>query len=957
MGILHHIINLMKSILKSTLLGMAFLLSATNAFADGNISGQILDSKTSEPLTGVVIVVKGTALGTATDIDGRYTLAVPAGSYELEVRYLGYATKAVNGVLVSDNTVVPFNVVLEEQSQSRDLGEVVVRGTLKKESVNALYVLQKNNVAVSSGISADVIAKSPDRNTSEVLKRVSGASVQNNKFVIVRGLSDRYNIAMLNGALMPSTEPDRKAFSFDVIPSNLIDNLIINKTASADLPGDFAGGVIQVLTRDVPDENFLTIGLGAGYNSQSTGRDFVSNGRCAGEYFGFGKSGNKLPAGFGADFRDYKSQSPEQRNEAVKGLPNSYGEKTSKALPPTSIQASLGNVQRFKNGGKLGTVAGLIHRASQTIVPDFERNFYEEARTVRHTVDSQWRFSSMLAGLANVSYVQGKTKISFKNLYNKLYDNTYYRRSGYSTSNNQQTLLYSSVPNDRQIFSSQLEAEQVLGKRNIRVWGNLNFSSVNQKQYDLRTAAYSRSVSFDANDKPLVDESVAPTLVDRNSRRFFSSLTDRNYGGQASAQLPFKIGSRAQSMKAGYSGVYKTRDFSARIFQYTMSQTATPELQNQPYNQVFAPQNVGPDGLELEEITNPSDQYKVNALLHAGYVLFDNAIGDKWRLAWGGRFEHYSQTLNSQTIGLQTIDTTNVFADFLPSFNLAYNLSAEHKFRLSGSRTVNRPEFREIAPFAFLDFENLWQVSGNPALKRGLITNADVRYEWYPNPGEMITVGAFYKHFETPVETGLNPASNADLTLVTYNNAKAARSYGVEVDVRKSLAFITAQNWAKNTTLGANFTYINSKVDLSNFAGLSDRPLQGQSPYLINVSLLHTAPKPGMSFSVLYNRVGERIALVGSRDIPNTWERSRDVLDISISKTVLKEKGEFKLTVSDLFNQPYVYYWNTEGSARSYQAGTDKVFQKYQMGTTVSLGFGYRFGYGKSARAPVEVAK
>jgi TonB-dependent receptor len=943
--------------MKSTLVGLVLLLSSTAAFADGRISGQILDSKTGDPLTGVIIAVKGTALGTVTDIDGNYTLEVPAGSYELEVRYLGYTTKAVSDVAVKDDAVVAFNSVLTEESKSRELGEVVIRASLKKESVNALYVLQKNNVAVSSGISADVIAKSPDRSTGEVLKRVSGASVQNNKFVIVRGLSDRYNIAMLNGALMPSTEPDRKAFSFDVIPSNLIDNLIINKTASADLPGDFAGGVIQVLTRDVPEENFLTVGVGAGYNSQSTGKDFISNGRSTGEYFGFGNRNESLPAGFGIDARNYKSLSQNQQYNAVKSLPNNFGEKRSTALPPTSLQASLGDVRRFKNGGKLGTVIGVIHRLSETAVPNFERAFYEESRTARYTVDSQWRFSSMLAGLANISYVQGKTKISFKNLYNKLYDNTYYRRNGYNTSNNQQIFQYASLPNDRQIFSSQLEAEQVVSKHNIRLNGNLNFSSVTQDQQDLRTASYARSIEFDAADKPVIDESVAPTVQDRSSRRFFSSLTDRNYGGSVSAQLPFKIGGRAQSVKAGYLGLYKTRDFSARIFQYDLSRSHPAGLENQAFDQIFVPQNVGPDGFALDEITQPTGRYSVDAMLNAGYVLFDNAFGEKWRLSWGGRFEHYSQRLLTQGVDLKIVDTTNTFADFLPSFNLAYNLSEEHKFRLSGSRTVNRPEFREIAPFAFLDLENLWQVSGNPALKRGLITNADVRYEWYPNPGEMITVGGFYKYFETPIEVGLNGASNADLTLVSYTNAKAARSFGLELDVRKSLSFIADQNWAKNTTMGANFTYVNSKVDLSNFSNLADRPLQGQSPYLLNFSLLHTAAKLGMSFSVLYNRVGERIALIGNKGIPDTWERSRDVLDISISKTVLKTKGEFKLTVSDLFNQPYVYYWNTEGSGRSYQSGTDRVFQKYQMGTTVSLGFGYRFGYGKSARSPVEVAK
>lgn len=936
-------------------------LTAIQAYANGKIAGKISDEKTGEPIIGATVVVSGTSIGTVTDVDGRYMLmSVPTGTVVVEIKYIGYQQKNIEEVVVKEGEVTEVNAIISEDDKTQ-LSEVVVTGTLKKESINALYIMQKNNVSVSSGISADIIQRSPDRNTGQVLKRVSGASVKDDKYVVIRGLADRYNLAMVNNALMPSTEPDKKAFSFDVIPSNLIDNIVINKTARPDLPGDFAGGIVQVLTKDVPEENFFNIGLQLGYNTQSTFRDFTSNERTGLTWLGYPGDANHLPSSFQSDRRGYLTQPKEDQYAAAKELPNSYKEKTTTAMPITSVQASLGNTQRFKNGAKLGTVAGLSYRNTQIVSGDYLRGKYTVGQEHTNTNEDQSRYSANLAGMANFTYVQGKSKISFKNLYNKLYDNNYYVRTGVITSSSQQILGYSSVPSEREIYNTQLQGEHAFGKKNIKLDWNLNYSGMDAGQNDLRTLFYARPITYGANGEPVVDETLPFEMIDDNTRRFFSNQKDNNYGGNVDIELPFNMFNQKQTVKVGYLGYYKTRDFSARIFQYEPENGAPASLETLPPVEIFEPSNIGDGKFFLDEITNNTDKYNANAMLNAGYAMVDNNIGDKWRITWGVRYETYAQNLQGLNRSGTKIDTTSVFNDVLPSINLSYSFSDKSKLRLAASRTVNRPEFREIAPFAFTDFENIWSVSGNPNLVRGNINNFDLRYDFYPNPGETITIGAFYKSFENPIEFKMDDQSNLDFLIFSYRNAPSAYAAGLELEIRKNLSFIGSQKWLENLVAGANLTYIYSRVNTSNIIGgqittigtKADRPLQGQSPYLINLSLMYNSPKSGFAASVLYNRIGDRIYIVGNASIPTTWEKGRNVIDLQVSKSVLKNKGQVKLTISDLLNQPYILYWNNN-TRDSYQAGngsvglgdgtSDLIFQKYRLGTNISLGFTYSLG-------------
>lgn len=917
------------------------LFISLQAIGQGKLAGKVTDDKTGESIIGANVIIKGTANGTSTDVDGNFTLNVAAGTYTVEVKYVGYQSKEVADVKVEGKGVTSVNITIAEAS-STTLNEVVISTTLKKENVNALYVLQKNNVSVSSGISADVIQRSPDRNTGEVLKRVSGASLQNGKFVIIRGLNDRYNVAMVNGAQMPSTEPDRKAFSFDVIPSNLIDNIIISKTASPDMPGDFAGGIVQVMTKDVPEENFLNGSLSLGYNNQATFKDYYANKRTTGENFGFANSTNKLPSSFGNNREDYLNLSNDAKTEAAKQLPNNYATYKSTAMPNMGLQLSYGNVTKFKGGDKIGSVVGISYRNGYNQNPDFQRGTWNgNGSNNSSSQDNLVKYSSSLAGIANFAYVSGKSKISFRNLFTTLHDQTNYSREGINDGSLQKLQGYSAIPYDRKLYNGQLEGDHAIGKKNIKLNWNLNYSSLNAKQTDLRTLFYTKTIQKDEQGN--VIDTINYSLNDRNSRRFFSELKDKNYSGNVSVTIPFDMFGQNQSFKAGYMALKRNRSFGARIFQYSYSNsTVTPGLPELPYDQILAPENLAySSGFELNEITNPTDEYTASSFLNAGYLMLDNHFSEKWRLSWGARVESYSQNLQAVDLSKKQIDTTSVVLDILPSINLSYSPGEKTKIRLSGSRTVNRPEFREIAPFQFLDLESNWTIIGNPYLSRANITNVDLRYEYYPQAGEVITVGGFFKHFQNPIENKMNSQSNLDLLIFGFENAPTATAIGAEIDVRKNLSFIADAKWLENLIVGGNFTYIKSNVDF-NAPGMTARPLQGQSPYLINFSLLYNDTKTGIGVSALYNRAGERIFIVGTTTIPTTWENSRNVLDFQLSKSLFKKRAELKFTISDILNQPYTFYWNGD-SKNGYSKATDKTFQSYKMGTNYTLGFSYKF--------------
>jgi outer membrane receptor protein involved in Fe transport len=327
-----------------------------------------------------------------------------------------------------------------------------------------------------------------------------------------------------------------------------------------------------------------------------------------------------------------------------------------------------------------------------------------------------------------------------------------------------------------------------------------------------------------------------------------------------------------------------------------------------------------------------------NTILNAGYLQFDNEFGKYVRVVWGARVEDFDQLIGSP----KQSDPRHVHSrvtDVLPGVNLTIKASQKTNIRLSGSQTVVRPEFRELSPFAFYDFELNAQVQGNQNARRTKVTNADIRYEYYPAAGELFTIGGFYKHFNDPIEYYFNRTGPATTTF-NIQNSDEAEAYGAELEFRKKLDFIGM----KNFIFSGNLSYIYSKV--KDTISLS-RPLQGQSPYLINFGLQYDHLESGWAATLLFNQIGKRILFVGNVDIPEIWENPRPLLDFQIAKKLMKDKAEIRLNISDILNRPAYFYHDLNGDDK-YSTDTpgktnDALAISRNYGTNVNIIFAYTF--------------
>ena len=904
------------------------------------LSGKVINTK-NEPLQGASIIVKDAGKQVQADVEGKFYVTLEAGKkYILTVSNTGYQTKEITDVDVTANQENYLEIVLQDKS---NLEAVIIKtSSRKQESTNALITFQRSNTALSSGLAADFIRRTPDRNTGEVLKRVSGASIQDGKFVIIRGLSERYNSAVINNAQLPSTEPDKKAFSFDVIPSSLVDNIIINKTATPELPGEFAGGLVQINTKDVPTRDLLTVSVSLGFNTQSVFKDFTSNERNGNDWLGFDDKTRSLPSGFPKTQQAYRSGTIQQKLEWSRLLNSDvYSEVTNNALPTQTYSITWGKSTKFNNGAVLGTILSVQYRNSM-LKYDVQRRLNEQDGEVAvDLTDNQNKYSVNVGALANISYVKGKHKISFKNLFNQLFEDNYYVRGGFNNDRIQDINFRSSVLNQRSLYSGQLEGDHQLTASGIKLKWNGNFAYNAKTQPDLRTSSYNKPKGTNAPYE----------YNDDDTRRFFSDLEDFSYGANGSLTIPFTMNKNKQTFKTGGSTLIRIRDFRSRIFQY---QPASPTQFNAskaqlPFNQIFAQSNIANNGFVLNDFTNNQDKYFGVSVLNGMYGMFDNKFGEKIRLVWGVRVENFQQFLTTKDVTSKRVVVDTEKWDVLPSFNFTLSPNTKHSIRLAGSRTVARPEFREIAPFSFYDYEANYGVNGNVNLKRTSILNGDIRYEFYPKAGEAITIGAFYKYFDDPIELRLDPSSVLDRRNYGYSNVDEAYTIGAEFEVRKNLDFISKS--LENFSIFTNLTYSYSKVTLSGTtsggaATSVNRPLQGQSPYLANVGLQYNSKLSGWSSSLLYNRVGQRLSLVGNLDFADVYERPRDQVDFQLAKKVMKNRGEVKLTWADILNNAYYFYENID-TKKAFSSGNDRLFNSYTPGSTITVGFTYDFNIGK----------
>lgn len=914
-----------------------FFLSLSATAQKGKIEGKVTDFKTGLPLTGVSVLLKNSNTGVATDQEGRYLIVADENEKITLVFSYNGTIKEVEDIEVKNGKITIQDVTLEVIAKTSET--VVIRSTTtsaRKETAAALIAHQKNTSVVAQVMSAEAIKRSPDKNTGEVLKRVTGTSVQEGKYLVVRGLSDRYNQAMLNGILLSSTEPDRKTFSFDIFPSAMIDNIIMNKTFTPELPGEWAGGLVQVQTKDVPSSPFLTVQVGTGFNSNTFGKDFLQAPGDKLDWLGIDNGTRSLPASLPTK-TTFSALSPAEKAELGKQFRNNWVPKSGNAPVNSSFQlAGGGSTKLF--GKKIAGTFAITYNQTNKITP-FDNNFIannEGDLEIQYNNNKHSR--DVLAGaLANVTLqLNNNNKISVKNLINvntndyviDRYDGRDYILSGGGNGDKVKATEIGFRQNT--FFNTQIIGEHNIPKIETRVKWYGGFNILDQYIPDQRRLFYTQDVT-DPN---------APFYAllglgagQKSGSIFYSFLNDYIYNAGGDITKSLKLKGKNHIVKAGYLFQVKDRLFDSRPF-YT--NTASNAIKQLSPDKLYAPENFGTgnDKVQFDEISGNAYRYMANTILNAAYLQFDNPIGNKIRLVWGVRFESYDQLVGS----VRKTDPRHVHTlvkDFLPGINLTYKLNTKTNLRFAASQTVIRPEFRELSPFAFYDFELGAQVVGNKTAERTKVSNFDLRYELYPRAGELITIGAYFKHFDKPIEYYFNrtgPGTNTFNILNTDN----ATTLGGELEFRKKLDFSSA---LKNFTVSGNISYIYSRV--KDTTGTINRPLQGQSPYLINFGLQYDIEKIGFSSTVLFNQIGRRILFVGNEAISDIWEAPRALLDLQLAQKVFSKRGEVRLNISDILNRKANFYHDLDNNKKYNNSSKDVLAITRNYGTNFTLTFGY----------------
>ena len=920
------------------LLLTTFITLSLSSFAQkGKIEGKVTDAATGQPLTGVSVLNKANNRGTSTDLEGRYTLNIDdiTKKVSLVFTYNG-VTQQVDEVEVADGKVTTQNLSLTQRTKTEEGVVVRAASTARRETAASLITFQKNTNTVASVISAEAIRRSPDKNTGEVLKRTPGASLIDGKFLVIRGLADRYNQAMLNGILLTSTEPDRKTFSFDIIPAQMIDNIIINKAFVPELPGEWAGGLIQVNTKDIPSKNFLNIQIGTGFNSQTIGKDFYKANGGKLDWLGIDDGTRGLPGSYTTKSA-FNLATQQQRNEIGKQLNNDWSATPSKVSPNVSLQINGGfNGTLF--GKKVGGILGINYNKANRYTDVLNRLQSLELGTFSQQfsyADDRYTQEVTAGALASLSLqLNNNNKIALKSIINVNTNNYTIQRSGTNSVTGDDVMGGEIAFRENTFFTTQLSGEHnIVSKFKFKWYGAFNI--LDGYSPDQRRFQYTRPTGTQNAYQFLVGNS----LAQESGSRVFQTLNDYIYTAGGDLSYNYNLFGQKQTIKGGYMLQVKDRLFDAQLFaNYFNTGFNNLSLRLLPIDQIFAPGNFG-NGVDnlfsFNSINNKNFRYLANTILNAGFLQFDNQFSANLRVVWGLRVENFDQLLGSVKTWDSRFKHTEQ-RDYLPGINATYKLSTKTNIRLSGSQTVIRPEQRELAALTLYDFELNAAVLGNPSLVRTKVTNLDLRYELYPRSGEAFTFGVFYKNFDRPIEQILQQGG----TIFTYLNPKKATAYGLEAEFRKRLDMVDG---LKNFTLQANAGYIKSKVEDTSVN--INRPLQGQSPYLLNFSLLYDLEKAGLNATLLFNQIGKRIYLVGDGIIggsgtPDVWEAPRPLLDFQLGKKVLASKGEIRLNISNILNGTQYFYQNKDNNT-SFQKGEDVYRFTRKFGTTYSVTFNY----------------
>jgi outer membrane receptor protein involved in Fe transport len=884
----------------------------------GRIVGRVVEAQQGAPVAGATVEVVGADQRTVTALDGRYVLErVTAGPVSLRARMIGYGPKVVSGVAVPAGGSVAQDIALA--TEVVQLEEIAVTAEAERGTVNRALDEQRNAPNIVSSVTAEQIRKSPDSDAGQAVQRVSGVTVQDGRFVFVRGLGERYTTTSLNGTRVPSPEPERKVVPLDLFPAGLLEGITTSKTFTPDQPGDFSGASVNLKTREFPARRVVTFSASGGFNTEATGQLVQRAPRVGSEWLGFAGSERDLPAPLiGVDNNNLRERSPEEINSMIASFRNAWS--------PRSGDGSANGGFGFTVGGEdpvfnqpIGYIGSFTYSYGQEVRAEETRSLVQPSnggfRPINASRGGTARNTVLWGGILNLtSRLGASTKISFNNTYNRSADNEATRLAGENEEFNRDLDVTRLTFVERTVRSHQLTGEHLLGDRHLVDW-SLSGSNVDRTEPDRSDIAYVTQID------PVTGEST-PTAwfgVPRSAVRTFGKLDERSYEGLGNYRL--FLGSASNPITVKIGGAYRATDREAdsRSFNLTNRGLSPADRELSP-EQIFA----GPfalDGRLSLFISSFGGQYDARDRLSAGYAQVEMPLTDRLRLIGGARVEHWDLELNSlNPQGLPRSVTRND-TDVLPALSLNYQLTETQVVRLSGSQTLSRPEYREIANTSSFEPIGGLITFGNPDLQRALIQNYDVRWEWYPRAGEVFSVAVFAKRFDNPIERVYVAQTGALAN--SFANAEKADNYGLELEVRKSLDFLSPSLTA--LTLFANTTLMQSKITPgSDVLTNADRPMVGQAEYVVNSGLSYAGPA-GINATALYNVVGARILEAGARPFPDSYEQARHVVDLSVLVPVFASTS-IRLDAKNLLDSPY----------RVHQGGITRL--RYKAGRVFSFG-------------------
>ncbi|NPA67140.1 MAG: TonB-dependent receptor plug domain-containing protein [Chlorobi bacterium] len=926
-----------KSILNILLIFISVFVAKAQDMSE--IRGTITDGETGEPLIGAIIRIENTEppVVTVSDLYGNFSLEnVPADAKKMLVSFLSYETKIINNLNLPAGGVKIINLVLEKTASQ--ISEVLISAKSLTNTEAAIITYRKKSAGPVNGISSQQISELGDSDAAAVLKRVSGISVTDGKYIFVRGLSDRYSKITLNGAEIPGLDPNKNTVQTDIFPASIIDNIIVHKSFTPDLPASFTGGYVNISTKAYPETFILNFTTSAGYNPQANLRnDFLSY-----------EGGNLDFAGFDDGTRNLP-------DEASGVVPPLYADNDkldkitasfNKIMETSHYRSFLNQSHSFSVGNRIklfGKPFGFFLSANYKInYTSYDNGIYGRYNLVESENGNMMNIlisekeikgdeEAMLSLLAGFSFkVNENNGISVMFLGNSDGLKTARYREGQKTEDN--LYMHEHVLGflERRFLSGQVSGKHILpgfNKTELNWISSYTFSEQNEPDlrffnYDGKDGSY--NISYNAYPSPA---------------RFYRDLSEINSDTKIHLTIPSGLLGGKLSFKTGGAFTYKSRVSDSRKFDVLS--------QGLPFNgdikEYLSDENTGQNAddavygiyVSNDPLTDDYNSYKAKEYISAIYVTAISDLSDRIKVITGARFENsYTEIKNNVSpFHFKYVSSEKIYPDILPVFNVRYSLSGSSILRFVYAKTVARPSFRETAPYAYYDFKEGVRVVGNPELKRTSVDNIDLRFEFFGKSNDMFSAGIFSKFFSDPIELVDDPrANNPEFH---YVNADNSTMYGFEIEFKKNFAFAGLPNFSA----GANYTLLQSYVEyVDNYGGEDNtvlsvkRPMYGQSPQVLNLFADYNNKEKGLNVNLAFNAEGKKLAVVTKGSVPNIYKQTFPDLKLNIAKSF----GRFiklKLSVNNILDSDNKKTYTYEGK--------EYIFHAYGTGRTYSFSVSY----------------